>query len=135
MLTLTLWCEAGKLYLEHHCDRFFVFPWSLTCPHLQNNTSYAPNIYFEIVSFLPRVDDLRRHVEDSTLHCRKRTAPTDVVCPFRYSKVRYFTDPIYFNENIIRFQVLLKVNNWHRETGKHHQRDGECLWSEDTPVR
>ena len=93
-------------HLHNHCHSFLFTPRTFSGPHLQDYTTNAPDVDLCIVTTLPRVYNLRRHPEDSTLHGGEDVLFVYVVCPFRNAKVRYLANASLLNQYIISFKIL-----------------------------
>lgn len=73
--------------MQQHRHCFLTVPWTLACPHLEDNTSHTPNVNLGVVALLLRVDDFWCHPEDSTLHRCVGTGHIDIVSTLRDTKV------------------------------------------------
>src|SRR6266702_162981 len=93
-------------HLHNHGHGFLFTPRTFSSPHLQDYTTNAPDVDLCIVTTLSRVDNLRCHPENCTLHGGEDILFVYVVCPFRDAKVRNLANTSLLNQDIISFKIL-----------------------------
>lgn len=94
------------MYLVHNRDGFLVIPWSATSPHLQDNTANTPNVNFEGVALLVRLDYFWCHPKHGSLHGGEGGALVHIVGSLRNTEIRYLADARKVDEDVVSFEIL-----------------------------
>jgi hypothetical protein len=129
--------KENRSHLHNHGHSFLSTPRTFSSPHLQNNTTNAPDINLCIVAPLSRIDNLRCHPEHSALHGSENILFIDVVGSFRNTKVRNLADARLLNQDIIGLEILLFMISVTQRPCKStcYLLYARYPWSEDTPVQ